>query len=207
LSKTTQQRCWHDAEDISPHPAAAADPLMRALQPGEVGVSFLTNGGEREILPEADLKLVDRTVQPGDFCKRAIDEVQSGVITDVRIKSRIEHVISGEVVEGWKTVEDIDRRVDAEIGDYVVFDDWIGQVCCFGCFAREKLTTSVAGYRGVKYPKSLLQQGFSLSCQLYDESLVEVSNGQLVRLPEISSRLCVGDKGNVSEIISFFFGH
>lgn len=33
--------------------------------------------------------------------------------------------------------------------------------------------------------------------QLFDESIIQLANGQLVRLPELSSRLSVGDKGNV----------
>lgn len=103
---------------------------MRPLQPGEVGVSFLTNGGEREIMPESELRLVDRTIQPGDFCKRAIDDSQSGVVTNVRVKGRLDHVISGESVGGWKTLDELQSRTDAEIGDYVVYDDWIGQVLC-----------------------------------------------------------------------------
>jgi len=127
LPNTAQQRCWHDAEEI-PYSPASEDPLMRALQPGEVGVSFLTEDGERDILLETELKLVDRTVHPGEFCKRAIDEVQSGVVIDIHVKSRLEHAISREIVEGWKTLDDLMTRVDAEIGDYVVFDDWVGQV-------------------------------------------------------------------------------
>ncbi|KAG6818066.1 hypothetical protein H0H87_009221 [Tephrocybe sp. NHM501043] len=133
---------------------------MRPLRPGEVGVSFLADGGEREILPEADLRLVDRTIQTGDFCKRTIDDVQSGVVTNVHVKGRLEHVISGEPVDGWKTLDDLETTLDAEIGDYVVYDDWIGQVI-----------------------------------ELFDESLIEMSNGQVVRLPELSSRLSVGEKG------------
>ena len=34
--------------------------------------------------------------------------------------------------------------------------------------------------------------------KLFDEAVVDVSNGQLVRLPELSSRLTVGEKGSVS---------
>lgn len=104
--------------------------MMRALNPGEVGVSFLnfSDGGEREILPETDLRLVDRTLQPGDFCKRSIDDLCSGVVTNVQVQGRIEHVISGQAIGGWRTVEEIQDSVDAEIGDYVVYDDWIGQV-------------------------------------------------------------------------------
>lgn len=37
--------------------------------------------------------------------------------------------------------------------------------------------------------------------QLFDEATVDVSNGQLVRLPELSSRLTVGEKGSVSDDI------
>ncbi|KAG6821345.1 hypothetical protein H0H93_014142, partial [Arthromyces matolae] len=150
-------RCWHDAEDVLPQ-TALTDPMMRPLRPGEVGVSFLVNGGEREILPESELTLIDRSIQPGDFCKRSIDDFQSGVVTNVHVKGRVEHVISGETVEGWKTVDDLETRLDAEIGDYVIHDDWIGQ--------------------------------------LFDESLIELANGQLVRLPELSSRLSIGEKGN-----------
>ncbi|KAG6840353.1 hypothetical protein C0991_007280 [Blastosporella zonata] len=135
--------------------------MMRPLQPGEVGVSFLSDGGEREILPESELILVDRNIHPGDFCKRTIEHMQSGVVTNVHVKGRIEHVISGEPVEGWKTMEDIETKLEADIGDYVVYDDWIGQVI-----------------------------------ELFDESLIETSNGQLVRLPELSSRLHVGERGS-----------
>ncbi|GLB35998.1 putative ubiquitin-conjugating enzyme family protein [Lyophyllum shimeji] len=152
-------RCWHDAEDVPPQ-NTLSDPMMRPLQPGEVGVSFFAEGGEREILPESELRLVDRIIQPGDLCKRTIEDVQSGVVTGVHVKGRIEHAISGEPVEGWKTLDELETRVDAEIGDYVAYDDWIGQVI-----------------------------------EVYDESLVEVPTGHLVRLPELSSRLNVGEKG------------
>ncbi|KAF8078774.1 hypothetical protein FPV67DRAFT_1466416 [Lyophyllum atratum] len=152
-------RCWHDPEDV-PSPNAFSDPMMRPLQPGEVGVSFLADGGEREILPESELRLVDRAIQPGESCKRTIDDLQSGIVNNVHVKGRLEHVISGEPVEGWKTLDELEHRMDAEIGDYVVYDNWIGQVI-----------------------------------ELYDESLVEVSTGHLVRLPELSSRLNVGEKG------------
>jgi ubiquitin-conjugating enzyme E2 O len=33
---------------------------------------------------------------------------------------------------------------------------------------------------------------------MFDEALVQVASGQLVRLPELSTRLAVGDKGDVS---------
>lgn len=153
-------RCWHDPEEV-PQNASFTDPLMRPLQHGEVGVSFISDGGEREILPESDLKLVDRSFQPGDYCKRSVEDVCSGVVVAVKVKGRLEHAISGEQVEGWWTVDDVEDKPDAEIGDYVIFEDWIGQVI-----------------------------------EVFDESIVELSTKQLVRLPELGSRLNVGEKGN-----------
>jgi ubiquitin-conjugating enzyme E2 O len=101
---------------------------MRPLVYGEVGVTFLSNQGERQILHESDLRLVDRTLQPGDYCKRSFDDIRAGVVTNIRVKGRLVHAISGEKVEGWRTLEDLEDKADAEIGDYVAYDDWIGQV-------------------------------------------------------------------------------
>ncbi|KAF9462093.1 hypothetical protein BDZ94DRAFT_1194975 [Collybia nuda] len=168
-------RCWHDAEDVPP-PSPISDPMMRPLNPGEVGVSFLNDGGEREILLETQLRLVDRTLQPGDFCKRSIDDLRSGVVTNVHVKGHIEHVISGESI-GWRTLEELEDRVDAEIGDYVVYDDWIGQVI----EVRRSVEVRTKGLSGSK---------------LYDEATVEVASGHLIHLPELSSRLSVGEKGS-----------
>lgn len=123
------QRCWHDAEEDVTPPLPLSDLMMRPLLPGEVGVSFLGDGGEREILPESGLRLIDRTIPPGDFCKRSIDDVRSGVVLNARVQGRMEHVINGEPIDRWRTLEELESRADPEIGDYVVYDDWIGQVC------------------------------------------------------------------------------
>ena len=37
-----------------------------------------------------------------------------------------------------------------------------------------------------------------MSIQVFDEAIIQVSSGQLVRLPELGSRLNVGDSGSVS---------
>ncbi|KAJ7099617.1 hypothetical protein C8R43DRAFT_1048569 [Mycena crocata] len=160
-------RCWHDAEDIAPQ-AVLSDPLMRRLQQGEVGVSFYRDDFEtstrrefdRQILSESELLLVDRAFHPGDFCKRSIDDVRSGVVRKTRVDGRCEHVISGERLDGWTTLEELSDRTYAEVGDYVTYDDWIGQVI-----------------------------------ELYDEVFVQISSGEVVRLPEIGSRLSVGERG------------
>lgn len=101
---------------------------MRPMQQGEVGVSFLPSG-LRDILPESEFTLVDRSFQPGDLCKRSIDDVRSGVVTGVDVQAKLAHAVSDEPVEGWKSIHDLKRSDTAEIGDYVLCDDWVGQVC------------------------------------------------------------------------------
>lgn len=105
------------------------DPLMRPLKRGEIGVNFFPSG-ERAILSETDFELVDRTFRRGDFCKRRVEDVQSGVIKKVDTQVRVVHAISGEPVEGWRNKEEFHLADQAEIADYVVYDDWIGQVGC-----------------------------------------------------------------------------
>ncbi|KAF8634421.1 hypothetical protein AX15_000872 [Amanita polypyramis BW_CC] len=164
-------RCWHDADDLPPSPL---DPLMRPLKQGEVGVSFLADNGEREILPESTLRLIDRTLSAGDYCKRNVDDVCSGVVINVRVRGRVEHAITGEKVDDWWTMDDLEHEADADISDHVVFDDWVGQV--------------------------------------FDESVVEIANGQLIRVPELGSRLNVGERGSdilpppTSGILGYLFG-
>jgi ubiquitin-conjugating enzyme E2 O len=100
--------------------------MMRPLKRDEVGVSFFPSG-RREILPESEFTLVDRTFQVGDYCKRSVDDVCSGIVTSVNVKGRLVHAISGVPVEGWISKQEFDARTEPEIGDYVVYDDWVGQ--------------------------------------------------------------------------------
>lgn len=156
-------RCWHDAEEIHALPEdIAADPMMRPLDQGEVGVSFFPRG-LREILPEAKLDLVDRMYQPGDLLKKSVDDVRAGIVTSLEIKGRLVHAISNEEVPGLKSSWEVDYVAEVEMGDFVVYDDWVGQVV-----------------------------------EMFDESLIEVggSSGALVRLPELSAHLAVGQKGS-----------
>lgn len=129
-SHSPSQRCWHDADDIPLIPIPLIDPLMRPLTRGEVGVSFLP-GGLREIVLESEYELVDRTFQTGDYCKRSLDDVCSGVVVGTHAQARLVHAISGESVQGWRNVKDIRHAASVNAGDYVVYDDWIGQVSNF----------------------------------------------------------------------------
>ncbi|KAI0788514.1 hypothetical protein C8Q75DRAFT_768744 [Abortiporus biennis] len=154
-------RCWHDAEDLPnvPPEVIAADPLMRPLEQGEVGVSFYPKG-VREILSETKLTLVDRTYQPGDLLKRNIDDLQAGIVTSIDVQGRLEHAITGEQIPGWISTSQTESAVEVDLGDYVVCNDWVGQIV-----------------------------------EMFDEAVVEMSGGNLVRLPELSARLAVGQRG------------
>jgi ubiquitin-conjugating enzyme E2 O len=173
---------------------------MRPLEKGEVGVSFFPSG-VRDILPESEFTLVDRMFQPGDLCKRSIDDVRSGVITSVDVNGRLEHAISGEPVTDWKSMNDIETPADVDIGDYVAYDNWIGQV-------RPSLATNPCiclTFHQVVEVRSLplaIRYYHSDLYKLFDEAVVDVSNGRLVRLPELSSRLTVGEKGSVSDFMA-----
>ena len=46
----------------------------------------------------------------------------------VEVKGRLEHAISEEPLPDWKTTNDLLTAIDVDMGDYVVYDDWVGQV-------------------------------------------------------------------------------
>ena len=95
---------------------------------------------------------MDRMYQPGDLLKRSVDDVRSGMVTgcvphprsatsashppacaspaarSATVLGRLEHAISGESVSGWKRLDEVDAVVDLDMGDYVVHNDWVGQV-------------------------------------------------------------------------------
>jgi hypothetical protein len=134
-SPTSRQRCWWDADDQDIHPtdfhlpSPFGPPIYRPLKSGEFGVSFLADRLQRDIKPDNELRLVDRTLRTGDLCKRTIDDLRSGVVLNARVKGRIAHTISGQEISGWKTRADLVQSYQPELGEYVTYNDWIGQVC------------------------------------------------------------------------------
>ncbi|KAL5535685.1 hypothetical protein ACEPAF_3779 [Sanghuangporus sanghuang] len=176
-------RCWHDSDDMQIQ-GPTMDPLLRPLKRGEVGVSFFPNN-MREILPESSFRLLDRPMQAGDLCKRSFEDVQSAVVTDVHVRFKgslkVAHAVSRIKLEDWKSVDDIKEFDDIAVGDFVVYNDWVGQIQEF-----------------------------------FDESVIQTSDGSLVRLPEISAHLVVGERGpdilpappeqGIQGIISYFMG-
>lgn len=139
----TIQRSYADEGELPPEEEEEPEDLnLRRLQPGEVLVAYHSPPGHREILLEADLNLVDRMFQLGDLCKRNIDDLQSGVVVRVETQAQLHHAISGERVEGWFKLEDMQEDEDVCVGDYVVHNDWIGQVRLSVLLGFGKLTPS-----------------------------------------------------------------
>jgi len=102
--------------------------MLRPLKQGEVNNTYISHGAGREIVEEADVVLADRGMQIGDYCKRSIEDFRFGVVTNVKVKARVAHVINGEAVEGWKATEDLLEKQGGKVDDYVVYYEWIGQV-------------------------------------------------------------------------------
>lgn len=92
-----------------------------------MGVSLFPNH-QRNILPESEFSLVDRLFEPGNLCKRSVDDMQSGIVATVDVKFKVQHAISEAHVDEWKTSDDLDWASDLSVGDYVAFNDWVGQV-------------------------------------------------------------------------------
>lgn len=120
------QRCWHDSDELQ-HLNTAVDPLLRPLKRGEVGVSFLPSQS-REILPESEFTLVDRPMQIGDIVKRRTEDLQSAVVTSVSVRFKVAHAVSGRKLDEWKTMSDVKALEEIQVGDYVAYNDWIGQI-------------------------------------------------------------------------------
>lgn len=79
-------------------------------------------------MPESEYELVDRTFRVGDVCKRGIDDVASAVVLEVRCELRLKHAISGVEVKEWISGDEVENKPGVMLGDYVVCDDWVGQV-------------------------------------------------------------------------------
>ncbi|GJJ10039.1 hypothetical protein Clacol_004265 [Clathrus columnatus] len=154
-------RCWHDSEDYPPvHPESPIDPILRPLSPGEIVVSFFPTHW-RDIVLESDFDLVDRNFQIGDVCKKDIQAVESGVIVASEVQAKVSHVITHVPLEGWFESQRFETANDIFIGDFVVLDDWIGQIE-----------------------------------DIFDEAVVQLHSGNLVRVPQIGGRLQIGDSGH-----------
>ncbi|KAL4268073.1 UBC core domain-containing protein [Pleurotus pulmonarius] len=97
------------------------------LEEGRIVIHYVGSGPI--VVDEQDLQLVDRpSFQPGDCCRRTSGDIESGVVLNVQAKGKLYHVINGEAVPGWRTVDDIDTSLKPHVGYYIVYNDWIGEV-------------------------------------------------------------------------------
>lgn len=101
---------------------------MRNLKPGEVGVAYYPMG-RREICSEDEFELLDRTFRPGSVCKRFQDDTMSGIVLSTNVSIRVQHAITHELLDRWVPLNETNPGHELEIGDHIIYDDWIGQVC------------------------------------------------------------------------------
>ena len=103
---------------------------MRNLKPGEVGVAYHPTG-RREICSEDEFELLDRTFRPGSVCKRFQEDSMSGIVLSADVLVRLQHAITHEALDRWVPLSDTNPGHELEIGDHIIYDDWVGQVRLF----------------------------------------------------------------------------
>lgn len=64
----------------------------------------------------------------GDVCKRSVNDVRCGIVIDVEVAARLFHAVSGQPVAAPVSHSKLRSSVDYFIGDFVLCDDWVGQV-------------------------------------------------------------------------------
>ena len=103
---------------------------MRNLNPGEVGVAYYPMG-RREICPEDEFELLDRTFRPSSVCKSLQDDSMSGIVLSTSVHVRVQHAITHELLDRWVSLDETNPGHELEIGDHIIYDDWVGQVGLF----------------------------------------------------------------------------
>lgn len=67
------------------------------------------------------------------------------------MKGRLEHAVSSLSLPGWKSMEEIESAVEIDMGEYVIYNDWVGQVRSRNtdmCRTRPFILCVFAGRRG-----------------------------------------------------------
>ncbi len=60
---------------------------------------------------------------------------QPGIIS-IDVRGRVEHAISSEPIPGWKSMNEVECYIDVDMGDYIVYNDWVGQVRHYSTLAQ-----------------------------------------------------------------------
>lgn len=84
--------------------------------------------GDIQVVSELDLELFERSFLKGDFVKHSLEDPESAVVISVSSECRLEHVISGQRLEGFVPWELLKNDVKVEAKDKVVYDEWVGTV-------------------------------------------------------------------------------
>lgn len=79
-------------------------------------------------MSELDLELFERSFLKGDFVKHSLDDPESAVVIDISSECKLEHVISGQRLDGWIPWTALRNDVRVEAKDKVVYDEWIGTI-------------------------------------------------------------------------------
>ncbi|CDZ96814.1 Ubiquitin-conjugating enzyme [Phaffia rhodozyma] len=105
-----------------------------ALYPNELALSVLYAKDDmikyatRRVVSQDTVVLEDRSLSCGDAVKRSWSETESGQIMEVEVMSRLRHVLTGEPVEGWVSSTELVGALAVEVGDRVIYNDWLGVI-------------------------------------------------------------------------------
>lgn len=101
----------------------------------EIGTDALS------IVPESTLLLFHREFPTGDCVKRSLTAVESAIVLSSRSEVQAEHVITEERIRSWIPYEDLELAIPVEVGDHVIYDEWIGIIHDVSLLPRSDTTT------------------------------------------------------------------
>ena len=55
----------------------------------------------------------------------------SGIVLSTDVHVRVQHAINHELLDRWVPLNETNPGHELEIGDHIIYDDWVGQVCLF----------------------------------------------------------------------------
>ena len=149
----TVERTFHDLGTHSPlsdtliisHVPVDFEALEKFLASGKpplgyVYVRFSTEAQGNSLVAESDLELLNRRLNIGDNVKKNADDTQVGTVVDVEDYFYLSPIANISDSRALTFTDDIDgpymkipghdlrRSEDYYPGDYIVYNDWIGQV-------------------------------------------------------------------------------